>query len=167
MTPNSDSCGWPEKPCDFCEILSHLQPCAYPGCPQWIDDRDPQDGVPIIPATPDVDGPDRLLCRHHANPDPADNGCQYCIDGNQPAGTHDLLGPVYTPCRTCVPACHLGNGDGLFPADFNCLACCTQHIATTFSLALILCPGCLGVVDLIPLHLVPADLHPEVNPHDH
>ena len=31
--------------------------------------------------------------------------CLYCIDGNMPAGIHDILGEVYQPCPQCLRPC--------------------------------------------------------------
>ncbi len=80
--------------------------------------------------------------------------CAYCIDGNMPAGTPDVLGPVYTPCRVCLPACPSCGGGGVFPANFTCLHCLATALAA-LGLAPLLCGCCLGVVDLVPLDTVP------------
>ncbi|PZG04307.1 hypothetical protein C1I95_33350 [Micromonospora craterilacus] len=90
------------------------------------------------------------------------DSCLWCIDQCTPAGIHDILGPVYVPCPTCLGPCQLCEGEGLFPADFACLPCFRQQMAA-LGLAPIMCAHCSGVVDLIP-----TDTHPEVIPHgDH
>ena len=91
---------------------------------------------------------------------PADD-CLYCIDGNMPAGTHDILHEVYRPCPLCLHVCSLCDGEGLFPADYTCIPCLILRLAG-LGLAPVLCAHCKGVVDLIP-RTTPR----EVNPHAH
>jgi hypothetical protein len=77
--------------------------------------------------------------------------CLYCIDGNMPAGIHDILGEVYRPCPECLYPCIVCDGDGLYPSDFTCVGCLTAQLAG-IGLNPILCPRCSGVVDLAPRH---------------
>jgi hypothetical protein len=87
--------------------------------------------------------------------------CYYCLEGNQPAGTHRILGPVYRPCGVCLAVCPLCEGQGLFPADFTCWHCLALFLAT-LGLAPVICHGCTGIVDLLPLDTT----HRVVSPHD-
>jgi hypothetical protein len=86
--------------------------------------------------------------------------CLYCLDGNMPAGLHEVLGPVYKPCPACLNVCGLCEGEGLFPADFTCVGCFRDRLAD-IGLMPVLCRYCCGVVDLIP-----TDTFPEVS-HGH
>jgi hypothetical protein len=86
--------------------------------------------------------------------------CLFCIDGNQPAGLHDILGPVMRPCPVCLIVCPVCDGEGLFPADFTCIGCFQLRLAD-IGLVPTLCGCCFGVVDLIP-----TDTFPEVS-HGH
>jgi hypothetical protein len=88
-------------------------------------------------------------------------GCWYCIDGNLPAGRHNVLGLVYKPCPICIATCPNCDGDGLFAADFTCLPCFRAALAD-IGLAPVLCAYCRGVVDLLP-----TDTAPEVTCHGH
>jgi hypothetical protein len=92
---------------------------------------------------------------------PTIDDCLYCIDGNLPAGIHDVLGPVYQPCPVCLLVCPFCDGEGLFPADYTCLVCFRIRMAG-LGLAPVLCAHCFGVVDLHP-----TDTVPEVAPHVH
>jgi hypothetical protein len=76
--------------------------------------------------------------------------CSYCVDWLQPAGTHAIIGEVLRPCPYCVGTCPGCLGDGLFAADPSCLHCLAQQLAAR-NLIPVLCPTCLGFVDLIPL----------------
>ena len=75
--------------------------------------------------------------------------CLYCIDGNMPAGTHGVLHEVYQPCPHCLHVCWLCEGEGLFPADYDCFGCLTARLAA-LGLAPVVCLRCCGVVDPIP-----------------
>jgi hypothetical protein len=88
--------------------------------------------------------------------------CWYCLDGLIPAGIHTIIGPVYANCPFCTPTCVDCDGAGLYPADFDCLACMANHLIVTYRLVIVLCPGCFGVTDLVPL-----DTTPEGTPHVH
>jgi hypothetical protein len=92
-----------------------------------------------------------------------DDDCLFCIDGNMPAGIHDVLGPVYGPCPECLIVCDNCDGEGLFPADYDCPQCLTT-ILSGLGLAAILCGHCLGVVDLIPANFA---VPPEAPGYDH
>jgi hypothetical protein len=85
--------------------------------------------------------------------------CWFCIDGNLPAGIHDVLGEVYAPCPHCLHGCPTCDGEGLFPADYTCLPCLLIRLAA-HGLAPLLCARCHGVLDLIPRPTLP-----QVNPH--
>jgi hypothetical protein len=88
--------------------------------------------------------------------------CALCIDGFMPAGTRPILGPVYKPCPTCSPACQTCNGSSVLPADiFGCVDCFISYLAG-FGLTAIVCPHCIGLVDLVR-----TDTLPEVTGHDH
>lgn len=87
--------------------------------------------------------------------------CGSCIDGLQPAGLHDLLGPVLAGCRDCYGICPICDGEGLFPADETCIGCYADTLASR-GLVADRCPNCFGIRDLIPIS------NPsEVNPHGH
>jgi hypothetical protein len=92
---------------------------------------------------------------------PSTTDCALCIDGLRPAGTRLILGPVYQLCTTCMPACPMCAGTGEFPADFTCLTCFGEHLAT-LGLTPVLCVYCTGVVDIIR-----TDTDPEVTGHAH
>jgi hypothetical protein len=87
--------------------------------------------------------------------------CWFCIDGNLPAGIHDVLREVYAPCPHCLIVCPACQGEGLFPADYTCLPCLLIRLAAR-GLAPLLCARCHGVVDLIPRPALP-----EVTRHAH
>ena len=87
--------------------------------------------------------------------------CPYCVDGNMPAGIHNILGPVFVPCVVCGRACPTCTGDGIFPADFDCLDC-FRACLTAIGLTPVHCTACLGVLDLLP-----TPRRPEVTPHEH
>lgn len=84
--------------------------------------------------------------------------CRYCIDGNQPAGIHDVLGPVYAACTVCDYPCQLCEGEGRFPADCICLPCFVNDL-TAIGLRPVLCAGCTGVLDLIPATATSEAIH--------
>jgi hypothetical protein len=81
---------------------------------------------------------------------PSTPDCALCIDGVMPAGTHPVLGPVVQPCPTCAFVCHRCTGRGVFPATQHCLHCFVTDLAEHHGLAPLLCPGCHGVLALIP-----------------
>ena len=84
--------------------------------------------------------------------------CRYCIDGHTPAGSDTDLGPLFERCPACIPACLECHGLAVFPADYDCPFCL---IAALFvqRLGPVFCPGCTGVIAVIPL-----DPDPEVTP---
>lgn len=94
--------------------------------------------------------------------------CLWCVDGNTPAGIHDILGPVYIPCRACIQLCPICEGEGLFPANFTCIACLVEHLAAD-NLAPVLCRCCSGLVDLIPYDTYDAvrEVNPDAHHHRH
>jgi hypothetical protein len=81
---------------------------------------------------------------------PSTSDCALCIDGVMPAGTRDILGPVYQPCPRCAFTCPRCCGTAVFPAGWTCLDCFIGHLAENHGLAPVLCPGCEGVLTLIP-----------------
>jgi hypothetical protein len=76
--------------------------------------------------------------------------CRYCIDGNMPAGTDADLGELYEICSVCAPICAHCDGLAVFPAAHHCLVCFIGVLLTQ-GLAPILCPGCNGVLAVIPI----------------
>ena len=86
-----------------------------------------------------------------------DEPCRYCIDGYIPAGTATISGPVYERCPYCqqtgaIPTCPGCDGTAYFPAVFSCLHCFALHCADQ-GYQVVICNGCTGVLDLIPLNL--------------
>ena len=85
-------------------------------------------------------------------PDPAaeaDLGCDYCLAGFVPAGTHPILGPVYRTCTDCNDRCPCCQSTGLFPADTTCIHCLTDALATV-GLTPVFCHTCAGVTAIHP-----------------
>jgi hypothetical protein len=76
--------------------------------------------------------------------------CDYCIDGNMPAGSDADLGELYERCPACVPVCGACDGIAVFPARNHCLYCFTAALLD-HRLAPVFCPGCTGVIAVIPL----------------
>jgi hypothetical protein len=75
--------------------------------------------------------------------------CLWCVDGFAPAGTHSVLGAVYTICPNCVATCPCCGGAGLFSADTTCPHCLTDALATVGCTASF-CHTCTGVLAVHP-----------------
>jgi hypothetical protein len=82
----------------------------------------------------------------------ATTDCRYCIDSNMPAGSDPDIGALFERCPACTPVCPDCDGIAVFPATFDCLPCFIVSLLAK-QLAPILCPGCLGVVAIIPINL--------------
>ncbi len=76
--------------------------------------------------------------------------CVWCIDGWTPAGLHAALGPVYRFCPTVTPVCADCADLSVFPADFDDPRTLAL-LLLSLGLAVVLCPGCLGVTAVLPL----------------
>ena len=61
--------------------------------------------------------------------DDVDPGCEYCLGGFIPLGTHPILGAVYQSCTGCRDRCPCCNGTGLFPANTLCTYCLADALA--------------------------------------
>ncbi|GAA1028509.1 hypothetical protein GCM10009557_13800 [Virgisporangium ochraceum] len=77
--------------------------------------------------------------------DPAELGCEWCLSGFAPAGTHHVLGLVYVACRHCTDTCPCCGGIGIFPADSTCQHCLTDALATLGYTATF-CHTCVGIL---------------------
>ena len=76
--------------------------------------------------------------------------CLYCIDSNMPAGTDESMGELYERCPECSVPCPSRDGIAVFPANYNTpVELVTDLLA--FRLGPVFCPGCLGVLAIIPL----------------
>jgi hypothetical protein len=71
--------------------------------------------------------------------------CGLCLGGFAPAGTHLILGLVYTACPNCQDRCQCCDGQGLFPADTTCTQCLTDAMAI-LGLTPVFCHTCAGVL---------------------
>jgi hypothetical protein len=76
--------------------------------------------------------------------------CRYCIDTHKPAGRSDYLGELFQRCPLCQQACKDCDGIAVYPANYNQPADLIADLRA-FALTPIFCPGCYGVVSLIPL----------------
>jgi hypothetical protein len=82
--------------------------------------------------------------------EPADYaGCTYCLGGFSPAGTHPILGLVYTACTHCGEACQCCDTTGLFPADTTCPHCLNEALAV-LGMTAEFCHTCAGVLAVRP-----------------
>jgi hypothetical protein len=113
------------------------------------DPTDPADANPD--PEPDIDHTDEL----ELDPDDlAALGCQSCLGGFAPAGTHPILGLVYTACPTCQDTCRCCDGHGLFPADTTCPHCLADALAL-LGLTAVFCHTCAGVLTIHPTEVSP------------
>ena len=76
-------------------------------------------------------------------------GCIWCIGGFAPAGTHTVLGLVYTACPYCVETCPCCKGIGLFPADGTCFQCLHEALGV-LGYVMTFCHSCAGVLTVTP-----------------
>jgi hypothetical protein len=85
--------------------------------------------------------------------------CPYCIDGYTPAGQHPILGPLFRLCPAAnpCPSCH---GRGVYPVDIRRITALADLLAGR-GLVAALCPGCLGIADLIGVADIPDDVPEE------
>jgi hypothetical protein len=76
--------------------------------------------------------------------------CLYCIDSNMPAGRDESMGELFERCPACTPPCPSCDGLAVYPARYHSpmelvLVLLPQRLGPVF------CPGCLGVLAVIPL----------------
>ena len=158
------ACTWPATPCAWCEdTLNHLQPCGRPGCTNYIDDRDPATGAPVV--TVDPDNPHSAIELWHCNlcfglldEMLAESGCGYCIDGWMPI-TDTRLGQAYRTCRYCRVACPTCHGAGRFAASLfdyedGELVYDNSYLIDAFTahgLRPYFCRTCHGLVTVLPV----------------
>jgi hypothetical protein len=76
-------------------------------------------------------------------------GCQFCLGGFVPAGTHPLLGLVYQTCTACQDPCRCCDNTGMFPADTTCIHCLTEALHT-LGMTPVFCHTCAGVTAVYP-----------------
>ncbi|GLY97640.1 hypothetical protein [Actinoplanes sp. NBRC 103695] len=76
--------------------------------------------------------------------------CRYCIETQKPAGRCDYMGELFERCPLCQPVCKGCDGLAVYPANYNTPSELSADL-TVFGLGPIFCPGCAGVISLIPL----------------
>lgn len=76
--------------------------------------------------------------------------CGWCLGGFAPAGTHPVLGLVYTACIHCTDPCRCCDATGLFPADTTCMRCLHAALAAVGYTASF-CHTCNGVLTVEPV----------------
>ena len=76
--------------------------------------------------------------------------CLFCIDGHTPAGRDESMGELFERCPECAPACADCDGIAVYPANYNTP---TELVCDLLTLRLcpVFCPGCLGVIAVLPL----------------
>lgn len=77
--------------------------------------------------------------------------CAFCIDGHMPAGRDESMGELFEVCPECRPACRHCDGIAVYPANYNTPTELVYDLLTQ-CLVPVFCPGCLGVITVIPLH---------------
>jgi hypothetical protein len=81
----------------------------------------------------------------NTTPEAAGLGCTWCLGGFAPAGTHHVLGLVYTACSHCTDTCPCCGGIGIFPADTTCQHCLTDAL-TALGYTATFCHTCAGIL---------------------
>ncbi|MGW4942957.1 hypothetical protein ACWEOZ_15385 [Actinoplanes sp. NPDC004185] len=76
--------------------------------------------------------------------------CRYCIDGHMPAGRDESLGELFERCPECAIPCADCDGLAVYPANYNSLLELVTDLLIQ-RLGPVFCPGCLGVIAVIPL----------------
>jgi hypothetical protein len=76
--------------------------------------------------------------------------CLFCIDGQMPAGTSDVLGELFERCPACHPACEMCDGLAVYPAKYENPTELVEDLLTV-RLTVIFCDECAGVVAIVPL----------------
>ncbi|GIJ44513.1 hypothetical protein Val02_13990 [Virgisporangium aliadipatigenens] len=109
--------------------------------PEPFDDSDSTNNYCDSGNTPASDAP--------VDDDTANWGCDLCLGGFVPAGTHPILGLVYEACPHCNERCRCCDGNGLFPADTTCPHCLSDALDSVGYVA-VFCHTCAGVIAVYP-----------------
>lgn len=73
--------------------------------------------------------------------------CLWCVDGHVPAGTHRVLGPVFTDCPVCVEPCAGCHGQGLTVALLGYFELLTESL-WHLGIEVNHCRECLGITTI-------------------